>query len=132
VGKKKSIIERLQLRYEAVTASRVLYTERHFEMHHHESAKSCVNRPKKSLQFRRVDLSGAIIANAAARDCRSPTTPPDTSRRRFSCAFWIAGPSSAGSGFKGVTPFCCADNIRLSGLSTIPTISLLLPRMFYG
>ena len=37
-----------------------------------------------------------------------------------------------GTGFKGVTSFCCADNIRLSVLSTIPTLSLRLQRLFYG
>lgn len=34
--------------------------------------------------------------------------------------------------FKGVTPFWCADIVRLSLLVAIPWISLVLPRMFFG
>ena len=34
--------------------------------------------------------------------------------------------------FRGVTPFWCADILRLSALIAIPAVSLLLPRLFYG
>ena len=34
--------------------------------------------------------------------------------------------------FKGVTPFWCADIVRLAILVAIPSISLILPRLFYG
>lgn len=34
--------------------------------------------------------------------------------------------------FRGVTPFWCADILRLSALIAIPAVSLLLPRLFFG
>ena len=34
--------------------------------------------------------------------------------------------------FRGVTPFWCADILRLAALIAIPGVSLLLPRLFYG
>lgn len=39
---------------------------------------------------------------------------------------------STGTIFKGVTPFWCADIIRLAIIVAIPAISLYLPRLFYG
>ena len=39
---------------------------------------------------------------------------------------------STGTVFKGVTPFWCADIVRLAVLVAIPTTSLFLPRLFYG
>ena len=33
--------------------------------------------------------------------------------------------------FKGVTPFWCADIVRLALLVAIPSLSLFLPRLFY-
>ncbi len=39
---------------------------------------------------------------------------------------------STGTVFKGVTPFWCADIIRLAILVAIPAISLFLPQLFYG
>ena len=37
---------------------------------------------------------------------------------------------STGTVFKGVTPFWCADIVRLAVLVAIPTISLFMPRLF--
>jgi len=34
--------------------------------------------------------------------------------------------------FKGVTPFWCADILRLALLAAVPALSLFLPRLFYG
>jgi len=34
--------------------------------------------------------------------------------------------------FKGVTPFWCADIVRLALLALLPGLSLFLPRLFYG
>ncbi len=34
--------------------------------------------------------------------------------------------------FRGVTPFWCADILRLALLVGLPTVSLFLPRLFYG
>jgi tripartite ATP-independent transporter DctM subunit len=39
---------------------------------------------------------------------------------------------STGTIFKGVTPFWCADIVRLAIIVAIPAISLFLPRLFYG
>jgi C4-dicarboxylate transporter DctM subunit len=39
---------------------------------------------------------------------------------------------STGTIFRGVTPFWCADIVRLSLLVGIPWISLVLPRIFFG
>ena len=39
---------------------------------------------------------------------------------------------STGTIFRGVTPFWCADIIRLAIIVAIPAISLLLPGLFYG
>jgi len=38
---------------------------------------------------------------------------------------------STGTIFKGVTPFWCADILRLTVIVAIPAISLYLPRLFY-
>jgi TRAP-type C4-dicarboxylate transport system permease large subunit len=38
---------------------------------------------------------------------------------------------STGTIFKGVTPFWCADILRLAVIVAIPAISLYLPRLFY-
>ena len=39
---------------------------------------------------------------------------------------------STGTVFRGVTPFWCADIVRLGILVAAPAIPLLLPRLFYG
>ena len=39
---------------------------------------------------------------------------------------------STGTIFRGVTPFWCADIVRLALLVSIPWISLVLPRVFFG
>ncbi len=39
---------------------------------------------------------------------------------------------STGTIFRGVTPFWCADIVRLALLVGVPWISLFLPRLFYG
>ena len=39
---------------------------------------------------------------------------------------------STGTVFRGVTPFWCVDIVRLAVLVALPSISLFLPRLFYG
>ena len=39
---------------------------------------------------------------------------------------------STGTVFRGVTPFWCVDIVRLAILVALPSISLFLPRLFYG
>jgi len=39
---------------------------------------------------------------------------------------------STGTIFRGVTPFWCVDIVRLAVLVALPSISLFLPRLFYG
>jgi TRAP-type C4-dicarboxylate transport system permease large subunit len=39
---------------------------------------------------------------------------------------------ATGTIFRGVTPFWCADIVRLALLVGLPWISLVLPNLFYG